>query len=97
MSDAFFTVKNRPRSVTGIRRTSGGGPQSLEQSIPDGDTTGVHVQGSMLVLRAAQRYFEILNPEDRLYIPQHFVPIFVSRGWRLENGRPCGCSGSVQV
>ncbi|WP_280259745.1 hypothetical protein [Nocardia abscessus] len=36
-------------------------------------------------LLAAQRYFEIPKPEDRLYIPQHFVPLFVSRGWQLEN------------
>ncbi len=64
MTDAFFTVKNRPRSVTGIRRTSGGGPQTLEQSIPDGDTTGVHVQGSMLV-----RFLGVDTPEKRIALP----------------------------
>ena len=37
------------------------------------------------IIRAAQRYFEIANPEDRLYIPRHFVPFFVGRGWQLEN------------
>ncbi|MGK8524908.1 hypothetical protein ACRS6B_26720 [Nocardia asteroides] len=63
MSKAFFTVKNRPRSVTGIRRDSGG-PQSLEESIPDGDTTGVHVQGNMAV-----RFLGIDTPEKRIDLP----------------------------
>ncbi|MEV0027879.1 hypothetical protein [Nocardia sp. NPDC050793] len=64
MADAFFTVNNRPRSVTGIRRDSDGNPQTLERSIPDGDTTGVHVQGSMLV-----RFLGIDTPEKRIDLP----------------------------
>lgn len=36
------------------------------------------------VILRPQSYFRIPNPEDRLFIPLHFVPLFVSRGWRLE-------------
>jgi hypothetical protein len=36
------------------------------------------------VLLRPQNYFHIPNPEDRLFIPPAFVPLFVSRGWRLE-------------
>jgi hypothetical protein len=36
------------------------------------------------VLLQPQNYFRIPNAEDRLFIPPHFVPMFVSRGWRLE-------------
>jgi hypothetical protein len=62
--DAFFSVGNRPRSVTGIRRDSGGTPQSLQASVPDGDTTGVHVEGRMLV-----RFLGIDTPEKRIDLP----------------------------
>lgn len=31
-----------------------------------------------------QHYFRIPNAEDRLFIPSTFIPLFVSRGWRLE-------------
>ena len=36
------------------------------------------------VIRRPQSYFRSPNPEDRLFIPLAFVPLFVSRGWRLE-------------
>ena len=36
------------------------------------------------VILQAQHYFRIPNAEDRLYIPPAFVPLFVTRGWRLE-------------
>ena len=36
------------------------------------------------VILQPQSYFRIPNAEDRLFIPPHFVPLFVSRGWRLE-------------
>lgn len=29
-----------------------------------------------------QGYYTIANPEDRLYIPAEYVPLFVERGWR---------------
>jgi endonuclease YncB( thermonuclease family) len=34
------------------------------------------------VLLPPQRYFEIMRPEDRLYVPAEYVPLFVERGWR---------------
>lgn len=36
------------------------------------------------VILKPQNYFRIPNPEDRLFIPAPFVPLFVTRGWRLE-------------
>lgn len=36
------------------------------------------------VILQPQHYFRIPNAEDRLFIPSEFVPLFVSRGWRLE-------------
>ena len=36
------------------------------------------------LILAPQRYFQIPNPEDRLFIPLGFVPLFVARGWRLD-------------
>ncbi|MBY0286751.1 MAG: hypothetical protein K2X52_06345 [Mycobacteriaceae bacterium] len=35
------------------------------------------------VILQAQHYFRIPRPEDRLFIPPHFVPLFVDRGWRF--------------
>ena len=36
------------------------------------------------VLLRPQSYFKIPRPEDRLYIPEEFVPLFAAKGWRLE-------------
>lgn len=36
------------------------------------------------VILRPQSYFRIPNPEDRLFIPAAFVPLFAARGWRLE-------------
>jgi hypothetical protein len=36
------------------------------------------------VILQAQNYFRIPRAEDRLFIPAHFVPLFVDRGWRME-------------
>ncbi len=36
------------------------------------------------VILRPQNYFSIPNPEDRLFIPPAFVPLFASRGWKLE-------------
>jgi hypothetical protein len=33
-------------------------------------------------LLAPQAYFQVANPEDRLFIPAEYVPLFVERGWR---------------
>jgi hypothetical protein len=36
-----------------------------------------------VVLRA-QSYFKIPHPEDRLFVPGEFTPLFAAKGWRLE-------------
>lgn len=36
--------------------------------------------GDMLL--PPQRYFEIPNPEDRLFVPEQYVALFVEKGWR---------------
>jgi endonuclease YncB( thermonuclease family) len=36
------------------------------------------------VMLRPQSYFRIPNPEDRLFVPSAFVPLFSARGWRLE-------------
>jgi len=36
------------------------------------------------VILRPQSYFKIANPEDRLFVPGEFVPLFAARGWRLE-------------
>lgn len=35
-----------------------------------------------------QRYWEIENPEDRLFVPAAFVPLFEIKGWRAERIAP---------
>lgn len=34
------------------------------------------------VLLPPQAYFTVANPEDRLYVPSEYVPLFVEAGWR---------------
>lgn len=36
------------------------------------------------VLLRPQSYIKIPHPEDRLFVPSEFVPLFAARGWRLE-------------
>jgi hypothetical protein len=36
------------------------------------------------VMLRPQSYFTIPNPEDRIFVPSEFVPLFAARGWRLE-------------
>lgn len=36
------------------------------------------------VMLRPQSYFRIPNPEDRLWVPAEFVPLFAAKGWRLE-------------
>jgi hypothetical protein len=36
------------------------------------------------VMLRPQSYFRIPLPEDRLFVPSEFVPLFAARGWRLE-------------
>ncbi len=64
MAEAFFTTVGRPRAVTAIRRAASGQPQSLNASIADGDTVGVHVEGSVSV-----RFLGIDTPEKSIQLP----------------------------
>jgi endonuclease YncB( thermonuclease family) len=64
MADAFFSIDRRPRAITGIRKGPNGQPQSLEATIPDGDTLGVHVEGSGSV-----RFLGIDTPEKTFELP----------------------------
>lgn len=64
MPDAFFTVGGLPRAVTSIRRGANGQPQSLNASIADGDTVGVHAEGSGSV-----RFLGIDTPEKSFELP----------------------------
>lgn len=36
------------------------------------------------VLLRPQSYFKIQHPEDRLFVPSEFVPLFAAKGWQLE-------------
>ena len=36
------------------------------------------------VILRPQSYFKIPHPEDRLFVPGEFVPLFAAKGWRLE-------------
>ena len=57
-SNVFFTTGNKPRAVVTIRRAANGQPQTLNDSIHDGDTIGSHLQGS-----APVRFLGIDSPE----------------------------------
>jgi endonuclease YncB( thermonuclease family) len=39
------------------------------------------------VIRHPQRYWEIGAPEDRLFVPAHYVPLFEAHGWRRADVR----------
>ena len=58
MADAFFTMNGNVRAIGSIRRGASGQPQSLEASIPDGDTAGIHIEGSGSV-----RFLGVDTPE----------------------------------
>ena len=58
MADTFFTMNGNVRAVGSIRRGANGLPQSLEASIPDGDTIGLHIEGSGSV-----RFLGVDTPE----------------------------------
>lgn len=64
MADVFFTSGGLPRAITSIRRGANGQPQSLNASIADGDTVGVHVEGSGSV-----RFLGIDTPEKNFQVP----------------------------
>ena len=49
------------------------------------DRAVIDLSNSDDVILGPQSYFGIANPEDRLFMPAPFVPLFVSRGWNLED------------
>ncbi|HEU4743803.1 MAG TPA: hypothetical protein VFS61_01155, partial [Anaerolineales bacterium] len=61
MSNVFFTTGNKPRAIVSIRRASTGEPQTLNAAIPDGDTAGIHLQGSVSV-----RFLGVDSPEKQI-------------------------------
>ena len=61
MPNIFFSIGNKPRAITSIRRAVNGQPQSLNASIPDGDTVGVHLEGCTSV-----RFLGIDSPEKSI-------------------------------
>ena len=47
MAETFFTLADgSPRAVMGIRRKTDGTVQTLDQSVPDGDTVGLQLDGT---------------------------------------------------
>jgi hypothetical protein len=87
MSNVFFTTGNKPRAVVSIRRAATGQPQSLNDAIPDGDTAGIHLQGSVPVrflgvdspeksidLAVTQGGNNSTHPSGRAILPIHLTP-----------------------
>jgi endonuclease YncB( thermonuclease family) len=60
MPNVFFTIGDTPRAIAAIRRNANGQTQSLDDSIPDGDTVGVHLHGSVAI-----RFLGIDTPEKQ--------------------------------
>ena len=79
MPDVFFTSGGRPRAVASIRRDANGQPQSLNASIPDGDTIAFHAEGSGSV-----RFLGIDSPENRSNCPARRAHGVLMR----RNGKP---------
>ena len=88
-SNIFFTTGSKPRAVVSIRHDANGQPQTLHDSIHDGDTVGTHVQGSASVrflgidspevaidLAVANGGNDLNSPEWENYLTDPFAPQF---------------------
>src|SRR5262245_24134759 len=65
MAEVFFTLSDgSPRAVVTIRRRADGTPQTLDESVPDGDTVGTRLMGSGSV-----RFLGIDSPEKSFEQP----------------------------
>ncbi len=64
MAKAFFTQQRRVRAVASIRRNNDGTFQSIDASVPDGDTAGTHIEGS-----ASVRFLGIDTAEKSFAVP----------------------------
>lgn len=87
MSTVFFTTGNKPRAIVSIRRATTGQPQPLNVAIPDGDTAGVHLQGSVPVrflgVDSAEKNIDLIvvqggndldSPQWESYLTDPFAP-----------------------
>jgi hypothetical protein len=65
MAEVFFALSDgSPRAVVGVRRKNNGTVQTLDESVPDGDTVGTHLLGSGSV-----RFLGIDSPEKSFEQP----------------------------
>jgi hypothetical protein len=69
MPAVFFDANDNIRATGHIRRETTGQPQSLNASIPDGDTIGIHISGSGSV-----RFLGIDTPEKNFQLPGYSGP-----------------------
>jgi hypothetical protein len=56
------------------------------QEPPDRWVVDLTSDGDELV--PPQRYWTISNAEDRLFVPEEYVPLFVEKGWRRNKVGP---------
>lgn len=68
MPEVFFDINGDVRATGRVRRETNGQPQSLNASIPDGDTIGFHMEGS-----GAVRFLGIDTPEKNFALPGETV------------------------
>ena len=64
MPEVFIGTRGDVRAVGRVRRETNGQPQSVSSSIPDGDTIGLHIEGS-----ASVRFLGIDTPEKNFQLP----------------------------
>ena len=64
MPEVFFDTNSNVPATGRVRRETNGQPQSLNASIPDGDTIGIHIEGS-----GAVRFLGIDTPEKNFQLP----------------------------
>ena len=65
MAETFFVLSDgSPRAVVGIRRRNDGTVQTLDQSVPDGDTVGSQLDGTGSV-----RFLGVDTPEKSFEQP----------------------------
>jgi endonuclease YncB( thermonuclease family) len=65
MAEVFFTLSDgSPRAAMGVRRKSSGAVQTLDESVPDGDTVGTQLTGTGSV-----RFLGIDSPEKSFEQP----------------------------
>lgn len=77
MPEVFFDTNGNVRATGRVRRETNGQPQSLNASIPDGDTIGIHIEGSGSI-----RFLGIDTPEKNFQVPgSGGTPSLASPAW----------------